>query len=102
PPGYLLRLESEDEIDVRRFERIVAEASTAAPRVRTEKLREGLALFRGEPLADFAYDAFARSEAQRLEELRLAALEERIEADLQLGRHAETIPELEQIGRVHV
>ncbi len=97
PPGYLLRLGSEDGIDVRRFECLTAEAYAEGPLLRAEKLREALALFRGEPLADFLYDSFARSELQRLEELRLAALEERIEADLQLGRHAETLPELERL-----
>src|SRR6478672_5160789 len=100
-PGYLLRLASEDELDVRRFERLTADAYAENPTLRAEKLREALALFRGEPLADFPDDWFARSESQRLVELRLAALEERIEADLELGRHTETLPELERLVAEH-
>jgi DNA-binding SARP family transcriptional activator len=52
-------------------------------------LTEALSLWRGPPLADFGYEQFAQAEIARLEELRLAALEERLEADLQLGRHGE-------------
>jgi tetratricopeptide (TPR) repeat protein len=62
-----------------------------------EQLREALALFRGEPLADYPDDWFARAESHRLAELRLATVEERVEADLQLGRHMETLPELERL-----
>src|SRR5439155_19780875 len=58
-------------------------------------LREALALWRGPPLAEFGYEPFAQVEIARLEDLRLAALEERIEADLARGRHAEVIGELE-------
>ena len=58
-------------------------------------LGEALALWRGPALADFRYESFARVEAARLEDLRLAALEERVEADLALGRHAELVGELE-------
>ena len=54
-------------------------------------LREALGLWRGTPLADLAYEPFARAAIERLEELRLAALEERIEAELALGRHAELV-----------
>ena len=60
-----------------------------------------LALWRGPPLSDFASEPFAQGEIARLEELRLAALEERIEADLALGRHAELVPELEALVREH-
>ena len=97
PPGYLLRLSSEDEIDVRHFERLTAEAYLNGPLLRAEKFREALALFRGEPLVDFTDDSFARSESHRLRELRLDASEEQIEADLQLGRHVQTLPELERL-----
>ena len=63
-------------------------------------LREGLGLWRGPPLADLAFEAFAQDEIARLEELRLTALEERIDADLALGRHAELVAELEAlVGR---
>src|SRR5205823_10713046 len=64
-------------------------------------LSEALALWRGPSLADFAYAEFAQSEIARLEELRLGALEDRIEADLALGRHRQVIPELESLVRDH-
>ena len=64
-------------------------------------LREALALWRGAPLADFAYEPFAQAEIARLEELRLAALERRVEADLALGRHAELVAELEALVAQH-
>jgi predicted ATPase len=63
--------------------------------------RDALGLWRGPPLAEFRYEAFARDEIARLEELRLVALEQRLEADLALGRHAETVPELEALVREH-
>jgi YVTN family beta-propeller protein len=72
-----------------------------APDAAAEKLREGLALWRGPPLADFAYEPFAQAEIARLEQLRLAALEQRIEADLELGRHADVVGELETLVTEH-
>ena len=60
-------------------------------------LRDALALWRGPALAEVAYEAFAQAEIRRLEELRLAALEARIEADLQLGHHAQLIGELDSL-----
>jgi len=95
--GYLLRLSDSDELDIRRFERLVAEARPQEPVGRSAALRNALALFRGEPLADFRFDAFANREAARLEELRLAVFEQQIDADLELGRHLAAIPELEQV-----
>jgi predicted ATPase/DNA-binding SARP family transcriptional activator len=86
PPGYLLRVE-EGELDVERFERLVAEGSPA----------EALALWRGPALADVAYESFAQSEAARLEESRLAALEVRVAADLDDGRHSALVSELEAL-----
>ena len=65
------------------------------PAAAAERLREALALWRGPPLSDLAYEGFAQPEIARLEEERLAALEDRIEADLALGRHAALVPELE-------
>src|SRR6185503_764448 len=59
--------------------------------------REALALCRGPALADFIYEPFAQNEIARLEELRTVVVEERIEADLALGRHAELVPELEAL-----
>src|SRR5207249_8983242 len=99
-PGYLLRVEP-GELDLHRFEHLVEEAREAAPDVAAGKLREALALWHGPALADVAYEPFARSAIGRLEELRLVALEKRIEADLALGRHAELIAELGGLVREH-
>jgi DNA-binding SARP family transcriptional activator len=97
PPGYLIRV-SDGELDLHCFERLVATARTEEPAQAARLLREGLALWRGAPLAELG-DSFARSERARLEEQRLAALEQRIEAELALGRHAELVPELEGLVR---
>jgi predicted ATPase/DNA-binding SARP family transcriptional activator len=97
PPGYRLRLADDDEVDVHGFERAVAAARTDGASARSRKLREALALFRGEPLSDFRYQDFAAPEAARLEELRLTAVEEQIDAELELGRHAEVVPQLERL-----
>jgi DNA-binding SARP family transcriptional activator len=99
-PGYVLRVEPAD-LDLARFEQLVAEARTSEPAAAAEKLREALALWRGPPLADFAYEQFAQTEIARLEELRLAAVEARIAADLELGRHAELVGELEALVSEH-
>jgi DNA-binding SARP family transcriptional activator len=101
PPGYRLLLAAEDELDSQRFERIVAAARAAGPSARSQRLREGLALFRGEPLVDFRDEQFASLEAARLAELRLAAVDEQIEADLELGRHVEVVPPLERLVADH-
>jgi DNA-binding SARP family transcriptional activator/ABC-type transport system substrate-binding protein len=93
PSGYVLRIAT-GELDAHAFEQLVQQARDVEPRVASEKLREALALWRGPALADFAYDDFARNEIERLEERRLAALEQRIEADLALGRHADIVGEL--------
>jgi DNA-binding SARP family transcriptional activator len=96
PPGYALRVEA-DQIDAVRFERMLAAARQGAPVERAEKISAALSLWRGAPLADFAFDAFAENEVRRLEELRLTALEERIDAELELGRHRELVAELETL-----
>ena len=96
-PGYLLRLASEDAVDIRRFERLAAEPPADGRVARLEQLRKALALFRGEPLADFRYEGFASQEAARLEELRLVVLEEQIQTELELGRHEEVVLELERL-----
>jgi DNA-binding SARP family transcriptional activator len=102
--GYVLRVAA-GELDVQRFERALADGRRAlaadAPERAAELLRAGLSLWRGPPLADFAYEPFAQAEIARLEELRLAALEERIEADLELGHHAEVVVELEALVSEH-
>jgi predicted ATPase/DNA-binding SARP family transcriptional activator len=95
-PGYLLRVEPE-RLDRARFERLLAEARGAAPRERARLLREALALWRGPPLADLSFERFAQAEIQRLEELRLEALEERIEEELAEGRGGELVAELEAL-----
>jgi predicted ATPase/DNA-binding SARP family transcriptional activator len=100
-PGYRLLLAAGDALDVHRFERLVAAARTEGPAARSRKLREALALFRGEPLSDFRYEEFAAPEAARLEELRLTVVEEQIDAELELGRHAEVVPQLERLVVVH-
>ena len=67
---------------------------------RSDALRRALALWRGPPLGDLAFEHFAQAEIARLEELRLAALEQRIDADLASGRHAEVVGEIEAlVGR---
>src|SRR5215218_7153273 len=102
--GYLLALEPE-QLDLGRFERLLAEGrqllAEGEPERAAEALRAALALWRGPALSDFESEPFARGEIARLEELHLDALEERIEADLALGRHAELVSELEGLVREH-
>jgi DNA-binding SARP family transcriptional activator len=97
-PGYVLRVDPQT-IDARRFERLTQEVRDAPARERAGALREALQLWRGSPLADLAFESFAQTEARRLDELRLAALEDRIEAELELGMHAELVGELEALAR---
>jgi ABC-type transport system substrate-binding protein/DNA-binding SARP family transcriptional activator len=99
-PGYALRIE-DGGLDAVRFQKLVESARHQEPSVAAEQLREALALWRGPPLADFSYDSFAQEEIRRLEELRLAALEDRIEADLALGRNEEIVGELDSLVRAH-
>ncbi len=89
PPGYLIRAGA-GELDLDRFEELVATGDADA-------LREALALWRGDPLADFTYEAFAQGAIARLAELRLVALERRIEADLAHGDPAGLIAEIEEL-----
>ncbi|MEP6812995.1 MAG: AfsR/SARP family transcriptional regulator, partial [Actinomycetota bacterium] len=99
-PGYVLRVEP-DGLDLDRFERWTSEAAQAVGRSEHESaadlLGQALALWRGAPLADVAYEPFAQTAIGRLEELRLAALEQRIEAELALGRHDAVVAELEAL-----
>jgi DNA-binding SARP family transcriptional activator len=99
-PGYLLEVEPE-AVDLLRFERLVAEARRADPARASSLLGEALALWRGPPLAEFGEEPLVRVEAGRLEDLRLGALEERIEADLALGLDAELVGELEVLIAEH-
>ena len=96
PSGYELRV-GPDELDLDWFERLVAEAAGKGPAERAERLRSALALWRGPAFADFTYEPFAQAAIARLEELRLVALEARIDADLELGRHAQLVVELEAL-----
>jgi DNA-binding SARP family transcriptional activator/tetratricopeptide (TPR) repeat protein len=99
--GYLLRLAPE-QIDLLRFERLAEEARSAgSAEERAAKLRAALALWRGPAFADLAYEPFAVAEAQRLEELRLAAREDLVDAELDLGRHGDLVPELETLVLEH-
>jgi DNA-binding SARP family transcriptional activator len=95
PPGYVLELDPE-QLDLARFRRLREEAREE-PASAAERLQEALALWRGPSLAEFVSEPFARGERLRLEEERLAALEERIEAELALGRHAALVGELEAL-----
>jgi predicted ATPase/DNA-binding SARP family transcriptional activator len=101
PSGYLLAVEP-DQVDALRFERLCRDGHGALAAGRhlqaAATLREALDLWRGPPLADFAAELFAAANATRLEELRLAALEDRIEAELGLGEHARLVGELEALA----
>ncbi|MGI8797208.1 MAG: alpha/beta fold hydrolase [Acidimicrobiia bacterium] len=101
-PGYLLRVQ-EDEVDASRFEQLVAEGRVALRQGEragaAKRLDDALGLWRGPALAEFADEPFAQAEAARLHELRVSALEDRIEAELELGRHTEMIGDLEAAAR---
>jgi DNA-binding SARP family transcriptional activator len=99
-PGYVLQLDR-SEYDLGRFEQLVAEAGRSAPETAAAKLREALALWRGPALADLAYESFAQPEIARLEELRVSVLGQRIDADLDAGRHAQLVGELEALVARH-
>jgi DNA-binding SARP family transcriptional activator len=100
PGGYELRL-GPDQLDADRFTRLVGDARRALARgdaaTAAASLREGLALWRGPALVDFVDEAFAQTPIARLQELRVEALEHRIEADLALGSTAELVGELETL-----
>jgi predicted ATPase/DNA-binding SARP family transcriptional activator len=100
PAGYELRLEPQC-LDLHRFQQLVAEAQGVDPSIAARALHEALVLWRGPPLADFPYEPWAQAEIRRLEELRLEALEHRIDADLALGRAGELVGELEPLIAGH-
>ena len=100
PAGYELVVEPEG-LDLHRFERLLNAARGAEPTDASENLREALALWRGPPLVDFAYEPWAQAEIGRLTELRRSALQDRIDADLALGRDAELVGELERLVSEH-
>jgi YVTN family beta-propeller protein len=102
--GYVL-LSGRAEVDIDRFQTLVGDGRVALragdPHGAARLLREALALWRGPPLADFAYERFARSEISQLDEARLAALEDRVDAELAIGEHAAVVGELEALSRDH-
>ena len=101
PLGYRLPV-GPDEVDLARFERLFARArETADAGTRANLLRDALGLWRGEALVDLRDTTFAQAAIARLDALRLAALEERAEAELELGRHAELLPDLELLLGQH-
>jgi WD40 repeat protein/DNA-binding SARP family transcriptional activator len=104
PPGYLLRVEP-GELDLETFERLLGEGRASLangnPAAAAESLRAAEALWNGLLLADIEFEALTRAEVERLEELRLGALEERIEAELALGRQLTLVSELERLSVEH-
>jgi DNA-binding SARP family transcriptional activator len=102
-PGYVLSIDL-DRIDAVQLEHLAGEGRRAlanAPDVAAATLGRALALWRGDPLADFTFEPFAQAEIARLTELRLAALEDRVQADLALGADAELCGELAQLVGEH-
>ena len=100
PPGYVVRLEPE-QLDVARVRSLVDAARASEPVQRATLLDQALALWRGDPLAEFRYESFAREEIARLEEFHLTLVEERAEAKLAIGAHADVVPELEALVLAH-
>jgi predicted ATPase/DNA-binding SARP family transcriptional activator len=101
PAGYVLRVDA-DAIDAERFAATVAEArARAEPAARAAGLTDALALWRGPALADHADEPFALPLARRLEEQRIAALEDLVDARLAVGEHASLIGELDELVRRH-
>jgi DNA-binding SARP family transcriptional activator len=103
-PGYVLRIGS-DQLDAARFRRLTDEGQRLLdegdPRAAAERFRAALALWRGPALADVAYASFAQPDIARLEEARLVALEQRIDAELALGRHDALVAELRGLVAEH-
>jgi DNA-binding SARP family transcriptional activator len=104
PPGYSVRVD-DSELDLDVFERLVLEGrerlAAGDAEAAAERLGEALELWRGPPLAEFRAEPFARDAGARLEESHLATVEDRVEAQLALGRHDRLIPELEEFVRRH-
>ncbi|HEX6228215.1 MAG TPA: BTAD domain-containing putative transcriptional regulator, partial [Solirubrobacterales bacterium] len=102
--GYVLRIDPA-EVDALRFEALAAEAlrlKSTDPAAAADALRDALRLWRGPAMDDLATHASLQPDIARLEEIRIAAVEERIGAELDLGRHAELVPELESLVGAHV
>ena len=103
-PGYVLRIEP-GELDLHDFEKLLDRGHVALEEQDFERaahvLRAAESLWHGRPLADLEFERFARIDIERLEELRLIAGEDRIDAELALGRHALLVPELETLVAEH-
>ncbi len=100
PPGYVLRVE-DDALDATQFRRLVTDARRLGTNGQGEGARglydEALALWRGPPLADVSFEAFAQNEVDRLAEERLGAVVDRIDCELALGRDGALVPELDTL-----
>src|SRR5262249_10233057 len=100
PPGYVLQIRPE-QLDAERFDRLVTEGRRLLEEGDVDpaaaRLRAALGLRRGPAPGDLGYQRFARPEAERLEELRLLAVEDRIDAELAAGRHDVLVPELREL-----
>jgi DNA-binding SARP family transcriptional activator len=103
-PGYALRVDP-DRLDLGRFERLTQDAVQALEhndrQAAVDLLRGALELWRGTPLADLRYESFAQPAIARLEELRLAATEQRLDVELELGRHTRVLAEIETLVLDH-
>ncbi len=99
-PGYRLAVDPAS-IDLNRFERLVATVRTLDGEERADRLHEALALWRGEPLPELRFERFAGPEIDRLDELFLATLEDRIDADLACERYSVVVPELQALVARH-
>ena len=100
PSGYVLHAQP-GELDLLRFESLLHEARGTPAAMRAELLRAALAHWRGMPLVEVPVEPYLRAEIVRLEELQMLALEDRIDADLELARHRELVPELESLVKLH-
>jgi WD40 repeat protein/DNA-binding SARP family transcriptional activator len=103
-PGYLLRV-SPGELDTAQFEALTARARRALvdgqATAAAASLQQALELWRGQAFGEFLDCDLAAAEAGRLGELRLVAVEDRVDTDLRLGRHRELVAELEGLAREH-
>ena len=103
-PGYVIRL-AREQLDLKRFEHRAEEGTRALAagdaRTAARLLTDALDVWRGPPLADLAHEPFAQIPIERLEEIRLAALEQRIDAELALGGHTRVVGELEELVAEH-